>query len=436
VAPAGTAAASVSTLLSRPITGALPIDGTVLRHQSARPGQQGRYTFSGTTGQGWALSATSDATFSGTITVSQPSGSTIVSSYVGTNAVVKLDLTPLPATGTYTVVVNPSGMATGAVDLRLVADATGTLTIGAAAAVLPLATGQNGRYTFSGNTGDQLGFALTALTTTPSGQYVSLTIYKPDGTGLWSSSTSSATAWQMPALPTTGTYALKVIPNGTSSASLTVILSRPLTGTIATDGTTTRFETTRPAQTGRYTFAGTAGSGWTLQATPSATLTGYVYVYQPSGATIASASLPANTSVKLDLGLLPATGTYTVAINLSGLAIGSVDMRLVAEAVGTLTIGAATTTLTLGTAQNGRYTFGGASGDLLSLAITSLSTVPSGTSVTFTILKPDGSTLSWNAASVPTTWQLPTLAATGTYALRVLPGGTASATIGVEIRRR
>jgi hypothetical protein len=438
VVPAGVTSASVTALQSRPLEGTLATDGTAMRFASTRPGQGGSYTFSGTAGQGWTLRATAGSTFAGQVDVYQPSGASIGSISVSASGDVKLDLGLLPATGTYRAMLTPTGMATGALDLRLVREAVDTLTIGAAGKVLALAAAQNGRYTFAATAGDALSFAASPLTTSPTaGTQVAFLFNKPDGSLHYGAMLTAANALQVPfSLPTTGTYTLRITPSGTVSAAATVLLSKPLTGTLSTSGTVTRFQSARPGQTGSYTFAGTAGQGWTLRATAGPTFAGTVYVYQPSGATLAWGTLGASGDSKLDLGLLPATGTHRVVVTPSGLATGYVDLKLVREATGTLTIGAAPKALSLGAGQNGRYTFTGASGDLLSLAVTSLSTVPAGRTAVFTVLRPDGQTLSWNSASAPATWPLSTLPAAGTYTLRAIPDNTASASFAIQLGRR
>jgi hypothetical protein len=62
------------------------------------------------------------------------------------------------------------------------------------------------------------------VTTCPPGVYLGLTMTKPDGTYFWSSSVAVPYLFQLPALPTTGTYALVVSPTGTASASVTLHL--------------------------------------------------------------------------------------------------------------------------------------------------------------------------------------------------------------------
>ncbi len=54
----------------------------------------------------------------------------------------------------------------------------------------------------------------------------------------------------------------------------------------------------------------------TLQATAGATFPdgAWVYVYRPEGSQLTSTFLTSNVDTKLDLRLLPVTGTYTVAV--------------------------------------------------------------------------------------------------------------------------
>ncbi len=434
----GTQAAAVGMKVTQSTTGTLPLDGSITQFQTS--GQLGRYTFTGTAGQGLTIQATAGSTFAGpvTVTVYQPDGSAwcpnwtfCISATLNANSDVKLDpLGLLPATGTYTVTVVPNGMDTGTVSLRLVPVATGALTVGDAATTLTLGTAQNGRYTFTGSAGAFLAIAVTALATSPSGGTVSFSFYAPNGSLFGGGSSFGAPSvprsWALPQVPLSGPYTLVVTPSGTRGATLGVRLTQSSTGILAADGSVTQFQTT--GQEGRYTFDGTAGQGWTMQATAGATFTGPVSVtiYKPDSNTLKSASLNANSDVKIDLGIVAASGTYTVVVVPNGVDTGTVNLRLVSEATDILTVGDAAKTVTLGTAQNGRYTFTGSAGDYLGVAVTSFATSPTGGTADFYLYKPDGSSL-WTAfsvSSVPKAWQLPQLPSSGVYTLRVVPSGT------------
>jgi hypothetical protein len=270
---------------------------------------------------------------------------------------------------------------------------------------------------------------------------VSLTVYEPDGSTLSNLGTAIPNSWQLPQLPTTGTYTVLVRPTGTASASATLLLSQAVTGTLATDGSSTTYQATRVAQAGRYSFTGTAGQRLTMQATLGPNFARYgvtLTVYQPSGASLATSQFSTSTDVKLDLGALPASGTYTVVLVPSGVNTGSVTLRVVGYASDTLTIGDPARTLTLGTAQNGWYTFEGSPGDLLNLAATSVTTSPTNGYVYVYLYGPDGSSLWSSSVYTPrsTTWQLPQLPVAGTYALAVRPQGTVSANFTLQLPRR
>src|SRR5229473_5262344 len=302
---------------------------------------------------------------------------------------------------------------------------------------MTLGTAQNGRYTFTANANDLLGFGVTAIATTPAGGSVNFSYLTPSATNLFALSTSTPGTWQLPALSFTGTYTLRAIPSDPAAATFTILLSRTLTGALTVDGAATLFQTTRVGQTGRYTFSGTAGQGLTLQATAGATFPdgAWLYVYRPEGSPLTSTFLSSNVDTKLDLGLLPVTGTYTVAVQPQGTSTGTVSLRLVSEATGTLAIGGPASSITLGTAQNGRYTFAGTVNDLLNLNIQALATNPAGGSVALTLNRPEGFALWFGSASAATVLALPALPVTGTYTLRIVPPGTSGANLTVLLSR-
>ncbi len=386
------------------------------------------------------MQATAGSTFpnGAAVFVYQPNGTTIAAVQLYSGSDTKIDLGALPASGTYTVVIIPEGANTGQVALRLVSGASDTLVVGDPAKTLGLAAAQNGRYSFTGNAGDLLSLGVTALTTTPVNGTVYFNVYKPDGSFLGYFSAYGPANWQLPQLPTTGTYTLSAQPPGTAAASFTLLLSSAITGTLASDGTPTHYATTRVGQSGRYSFSGTAGQRFTMQATAGAGFSGSLAVtaYQPSGASIGGAQLSSGNDVKIDLGALPASGTYTVTVIPSGVTLGTVDLRLVSGATDTLVVGDPPKALSLSAAQNGRYTFTANAGDLLNASVTALTTTPSGGAVYFTIYKPDGSYFWSFSASAPATWQVPQLPTTGAYALSVQPPGTAGAAFTIQLTRR
>jgi len=98
-----------SIALSSDITGTL-VPGTAQSITVSRDGQRAAYTFSGTTGSHVTVAlsgvTTSPASQSLTLSVYLPDGSYYNSTTTGSTSGANLDLASLPATGTYTVVVD------------------------------------------------------------------------------------------------------------------------------------------------------------------------------------------------------------------------------------------------------------------------------------------------------------------------------------------
>jgi hypothetical protein len=445
VTPSGTAAASLSVALTRPLSGTLATDGTPTRFQTSTPGQTGQYTFSGTAGQSFTLRVQSPAAFVGygTVQVTKPDGTQLGSSlYLSTSGSTdaKIDLRVLPVSGTYTVGVQPQGVSVGTVDLSLIPQITTTLVIGDPPQPMTLANGQNGRATFTASVGDTLGLGYPNLSTNPAGS-VTLLLYLPDGTAWTSTTPSGPGSWQLPKITTAGTYTLTVVPNGTAAASMSLVLTRPLSGALAADGPPTRFQTQTMGQTGRYTFSGTAGQSFTVRAQSSAAFVGggYVQIARPDGtqwAGMPSLSSTGATDAKIDLSLLPVTGSYAVLVLPSGTSVGTVDLTLITQATATLSIGSEPQALTLSAAQSGRYSFAGTAGDLLNLVVPSYSTTPAWSPSSYTVYKPDGSALSGSTLAGPGTFYIPQLPSTGTYWLSIQPGGTSPVSFALQLARR
>jgi hypothetical protein len=433
VAPGSTVATNVA------FTARATLGGPAVNVAIAQAGRAGLVLFDGRQGQFLSLYV-SGVTFAGStqVAIYTPSGTSLFSTSSVTSAqALKLVPPVLPSTGTYTVLIQPASGSSGQLSLRIFEDAAASLVAGGSASPLALAAGQNGRYMFTGTAGDHLGLAVTAIATSPSNSQVLLSLYQPNGTFLWSLSPAAPQSTTFPVLPATGAYTLLARPAGTASASISLLLSPALMGVLTIDGPATRFQTARPGQTGRYTFSATAGQSFTLEVITGATFTSpggvSFHVYQPSGANVKNGSLSPNTDVKVDLNPLPASGTYTIELDPPSLDTGTIDVRVISKNTATLVPDDPPQTFTLGTAQNGLYTFTGNAGDYLGLAVTSLSTTPPGQSVPMFLYF--NTTLLWNAAASVGSWQWPKLPVTGTYTFLVQPSGTAGATYTVQLSR-
>jgi RHS repeat-associated protein len=191
-----------------------------------RPGQDARLRFEGTAGQRVSIGWTG-ASFGGSwfATVLTPAGATLAGPTLLTGAAADLDPPPLPAGGTYEVVVDPQSARTGSVTATLSAEAdAGTVTVGGAGAVATLGrAGQNARLRFDGTAGQQVTLGLSA--TSFSG-FVAVSVLKPDGTALLSPRTMADNASvALAALSAAGTYEILLDPVTGQTGSTTVTLT-------------------------------------------------------------------------------------------------------------------------------------------------------------------------------------------------------------------
>jgi YD repeat-containing protein len=443
--PQGTATGSATVLLSSfsDITGTIT-PGTPVSVTTTAIGQNARYTFTGAAGQQVSINM-SGSTYVGcnavVVSIVKPDGSTLGSAGICNSSTGFLDSQTLPTAGTYTVRVDPQGTTTGSVTVLLntFADVTGTITAGTTLTTTTTTAGQNAFYTFSGTTGQQVSINLSGSTYVGCNA-VTVSIVKPDGTTLASASIcNGATGFlDSQTLPTTGTYKVKVDPQGATTGSVTVLMNffADVTGTI-TAGTPVTATTTVPGQNALYTFTGTSGQQVSVNLTGS-TYTGCnavtVNILKADGTSLGSTSLCNTSSGLLNTVTLPADGTYTVKIDPQGTTTGSITAQLnnFADVLGTITPGTAVTITTTISGQNARYTFSGTAGQQVSLNLSG-STYVGCNAVVVSILKPDGSTLGSTGLCNTATGFLDslTLPTTGTYTVFVDPQGTGTGSITV-----
>jgi hypothetical protein len=338
IVPSATSSLSATLTLSSDITGTLAANGAAQAFTTTRVGQNARYSFSGTAAQNLSLLFSGD-TFPGgtTVRVYRPDGLQLAVATVnystGAGSAGTLDLNNLPVTGTYTVFVTPVAVATGAVNLNLRADVAGALAAGGAATAVSVTAGQNARYTFTGAVGEGWGLGIPTVATTPAGGAATVSVYKPDNSLLLTCGTFGVAggSCDLPVLPVAGTYTV-LVNAGVNAATLSLLLSADVTGTLIKGGATLTFTTTRVGQNARYSFNGTAAQ--TLSVVLSGDTfpgTTYVYVYKPDGVLFASKAQVgsiAGTAGTLTLTNLPITGTYTVFITPSGISIGTIQVRI------------------------------------------------------------------------------------------------------------
>ena len=419
------------TLYNTPdVTGTITIDGATVTPTLTVPGQRARYTFTGTAGQWINLGLTAVTISSSTVSLLKPDETILVSSNFNTSGGSLDPTTTLPTTGTYTIVVDPTDLATGNMTLTLTSPLTGTLTLdGASVPINFTKAGQTARYTFSGTAGQWISLGMTAVTI----NFSTVILLNPNGTQLASTSVGTGGSGLEPpsTLSTTGTYTIVIDPSGTNTGSITLKLMSYLSGTLNLNGAPTTSTISIVGQNALYTFTGTAGQwvnlGMTGVTIPSATVT----FWKPDGTQLASTSVSTSSGSLDPFTALPTTGTYTVTVNPSGANTGSITLTLSSEVTGTLTINAAATPVTISRAgQNARYTFAGTAGQQATIRITS-NTLGN---VAVNLYTPSGSFQTGTTNSAASfNLSTGTLANSGSYTITINPQTTATGSLSVQV---
>jgi trimeric autotransporter adhesin len=417
--------------------------------------ESARFRFSGTAGQNLSFGI-SDLAYVGSssydtyVYVYKPDGSQLASAPIcrptAAQGRCRVILANLPVTGTYSASAQgPAGVKiTG--NATLSADLTGTLVAGTPQTFTASRAGQLARLTFSGTAGDSTSVKLYGVSTTPSGQSVNLTIYKPDGSYLNQTSGSATTAGivNFQSLPVTGTYTALVDPYYGLAWQGTVALDPG--AAISIDGTTSTLATTAAGEPLRFRFTGTTGqrfeigiTGLTYGASSSATTS--VLVYRPDGSQIVNISCSTSGAGACESWVtsLPSTGSYSVIVTPPGASsVTGGTLALSTPVPGTFVIGDPAQTVAISRpGQTARYTFSGTSGQLLRLNWTG-ATVSGGQSVAVSILKPDSSTLSASsfANGASGGFDIASLPTTGTYTVVFDPSFAATMSASISLVTR
>ncbi len=353
-------AANLTLTVSNMVNGgAIAPNGAAVTYSTSRAGQRAIYTFSGTAGQDHELTWSDDWTFPGTlnlpphssrIIVYRPDGTELTSSYITVATIPSIQLSNLPATGTYTVGVMPIGGTTGRVTMQLFQrPADATLNVDGASTTVNLASLQTGRYTFAGTVGGRwpgwmtIGVSIFGVAPTNTSGWVRLQILKPDGTQLVDCGTMyrvhGSNSCSIGPLMAAGSYTVVITQPASQVVNLTLTVSNMVDGgAITPNGAAVTFSTSRMGQRAIYTFTGTAGQNHVLTWSGATFLyrgnlspsSSRIIVYRPGGAELATGYMSAqyNPSGSIQLTNLPATGTYTVGVVPTGGETGQVTMQL------------------------------------------------------------------------------------------------------------
>ena len=444
VVPFGSGTGSFTATLSTPVARNLLLEGGPTNVSLTRAGQAAQLTFTGTAGQTLGLGITGltlspASSTSAQVVVYAPDGSPQYSNNCPTTApVCPLNLSNLPMSGTYSVVVAPQNSGTGTFTATLSHEATGVLTAGTPLNLNLSRAGQTGRLTFNGAAGDVLGLGFTGVTLTNA--YV--LVYKPDGTYFANItfSNGSTTTLSLPPLPVTGTYTVLITPGVTTGGSMTFLLSPALQVPLTLGGAPSNVNLATAGQPAQLKFIGSVGQNLGLGITgltlsPVSSTSADVYIYKPDGSRLMYMACPTTSpGCELNLSKLPVNGTYSVVVApLSG--SGSFTATLSSDVTGTLTLGTPLNLNLSRPGQNGSLTFSGTAGTSPTLTFSAININPAAQYVNFAVS--DGTysyyIASTNGASPMPPFHLYSLPTTGTYTLFVDPSYAATTTMSVTL---
>lgn len=429
----GTGQATVTAYDVTDVTGTVTIDGPQVSHTINTPGQVVRLTFSGTSGVRLSVNSITTFTTCWTLQILKPDASQLFSNLTcGSGQFV--DPIQLPATGTYTLIGDPSGSGTGQFNVQLhsVTDTTQSITVGGSSVVSTVGTpGQINQLTFSGTSGQRISVNSTTTFTT----CWTLRILKPDASQLFSNLTCGSGQFVDPIqLPTTGTYTIVLDPSGagTGQATTNAYSVTDTTQSITVGGAAVVSPISTPGQIARLTFSGTTSQRISVKSDTTFTTCWTLRIMKPD-ATQLTSTFSCGASIFIEPQQLPANGTYTIELDPSGNGTGSATTNAynVTDVSGSVTInGSAFALTTTVPGQNANITFSGTSGQLVTVRVVG-STY---SCVTVALVKPDGTNLT-STFTCGGTFNLAqqTLPTTGTYTIKVDPNGASIGSANVSV---
>ncbi len=418
---AGSAAAS---------TYSITLDGTPLTAKTTAAGEKATISFTGVAGNRVSVRVSSATMSSYTVQVKAPDGTVLRTSGPWGSVGGFVNPVTLPTSGTYKIQLAPAtGFGKAVVSAWDVpADPVSTIpTDGTLTTQTYTMPGQNGKLTFSGTAGQRVSLLAGAGSTTA--KNVSLSISSPTGPALMTAASVGYTgAFFGPlTLTQTGTYTINTNPQtymtGTTEFQLWNVPADQ-TGTLTVGGGAQTLTFATPGQNANLSFAGTAGQKLTLAISPVslAGVNGATVKIRRPDATLLSTIAVNNAGTLLEPTTLPTTGTYTVSVDPTGQATGSVALSLYAspsDLAGVLTSGTPSTLNLATIGQNAAYTITGTAGQYLALRFANDSVASMKVSVT----TPGGATLI-AASTFGTTGKFfdgVVLPSTGTYRVAIDP---------------
>jgi len=281
------------------------------------PGQNQTLSFSGTYGQQISVNLTSGSYSSCILTLYDPNGSTVQTGSCS-GATNSMNPPTLAAFGTYKIVVDPQGSASGGVTMQVTSlpSVTGTILVGGpSVTVTTTQQGQDAALTFSAPAGQMVQLSATNVTNPLAYVY----LVKPDKTyqtfvGI--SPGCNPCSWaSAQTLATTGTYILWVLHGGATAGSETLQLSNIVASSanVTVGGSAAGVTIGTSGYNANITFAASTNQQLTIHITNNSIGPITLSLLDPNFNTLASSS--GSGSFNLTAPILMTTGTYTIYIH-------------------------------------------------------------------------------------------------------------------------
>jgi large repetitive protein len=454
----------------KPVTDTVTVGGGGSTLSLLPPGRRGLVSFSGTQGD-YVNVALSGVTLSaGKVSLISPTGAEVAANTFTTAGAL---LQPrLPRTGTYVVLVDPSGSVGGSVTVAVSSTSAASLTPNSGTLGLNLTSSSPVTHTFRAEAGEYM--AVAAAVEGPFNFGATVTVRNPDGSVLATKTPAAGypgANWKgsrvvnFGPLKFSGTYSLTVQRTGSVNGTAQVTLTSASTGMLTANGTTVDVPISLPGQGIVRTFTASAGQFMSFAVGER---TGYIRgatidVLHPDGSVLQSSTFSPGLGdggviggspdayrdggKVVNLGPMPVTGTYKVVLQQLDSArvedtyIGTMKLTLAEPLTGTIAVDGADVTRNITSVGQGlKYTFEGTAGQYLALGMSSnAGTITAATAV---VLDPAGAPIASGGMVVTTTGvsvittfgsgvvNTGPLAASGTYTLLVQQAGSKALSAG------
>ncbi|HEX6871133.1 MAG TPA: VWD domain-containing protein, partial [Micromonosporaceae bacterium] len=352
----------------------------------------------------------------------------------------EIDGTLLPDTGTYTIVVDPAGDATGTATVTITSTVDQVATVAADGPPVTLtipAAGAVARAMFSATAGSRIYLEITG-STLPDQCGVPVVV-GPSGSAVDIGCLRGPTVTlDAITLASTGQYRIEVDPAGAGTGQLTVRLrsTQNQAGTIVIGGPPVTAVIDQADGVAKYSFTATAGQKIFVDVSGSTfpDQCGLPELRGVGGYPVGLGCVKGATGF-LDGLILRDTGQYTLVVDPNGTATGQATMRIIAvqDQQSTITVGGPEVTTTI--AQPGgvaTLTFTGAAGQKVTVEIVS-STLPDQCGLPG-LRDPSGREIDFGCVKAGTGTLTLTLPSSGQYAIVIDPAARAVGQTRIRLR--